>query len=124
MTRFKGIVFAFTDFGETADTLVLPQGMEILASTGNHFVGISLMPDIPDQPVMRCIKDVMKGEGQLDDTKTWSEVAAGSGDTVNEGHPYFMSQFLQLRYRQSSYICRGIDRVKQSGSFLRCCCMY
>ena len=38
-------------------------------------MGIGLMANIPDQLILRRIKHIVKGDGQLDDAKPCAEVA-------------------------------------------------
>jgi hypothetical protein len=44
---------------------------------GQDLVRIGLMADIPDQPVARRVEDVMEPNGELDDTESGTEMAAG-----------------------------------------------
>jgi len=43
-------------------------------------MNVSLMADIEDEVVFRCVEDVMHGDGQLDHTKIRAKVASGSGE--------------------------------------------
>src|SRR5271168_2672905 len=47
------------------------------AAPGQDFVGVGLMPDIPDQSVVRRVEDVMQRHGQLDDAEACAEMTAG-----------------------------------------------
>ena len=57
--RAESIVFAFGSFGKTAESLVLPVRAEIFSSSGQDLVGVSLVPDIPHDVIVRSIKNVM-----------------------------------------------------------------
>ena len=48
------------------------------------------MADIPNQPVIRRIKDIMQRHGQFDHTKTGAQMAARHRDGVN----HFSAQFM------------------------------
>ena len=72
----KSIVRAFTDAGETRETFVLTQRMKLAAAAGKEFMGIGLMPDIPDYFILRCIKDIMHGDSQFNNPEIRRQVAA------------------------------------------------
>ena len=61
----KRVVFAFTTLGKAGKTVALPQGPNTIPPSGQNFVRISLMPDIPNKPVFRRVKNVVQRNGQL-----------------------------------------------------------
>jgi hypothetical protein len=48
-----------------------------LAAAGQDLVGVGLVADVPDQPVVRRVEDVMQGDGQFDRAEVGRQVAAG-----------------------------------------------
>src|SRR3546814_7643029 len=67
------IIFAFGALGETGKPTPLPQGADAVAPPSENFVWIALMADIPDQPVMRCVENVMNGGGEFDHAKAGAQ---------------------------------------------------
>ena len=61
MTRAERIVFTFFTGGISGKPAVLTQGGEFFAPSGDDFVGVSLMPHIPDNLVMGEIKNPVQG---------------------------------------------------------------
>ena len=60
MTDTECIIFAFAALGKTADAVVFPVGDEIVSSTGEYFMPIGLVANIPDELVIWRIINVMK----------------------------------------------------------------
>ena len=57
---------------------------------------IGLVPDIPDQAVVRRVEDVMQPDGQLDDAETGAEMAAGDRNGVDQFRAQFVRDLLQV----------------------------
>ena len=51
MTGIKSIMNRLGAFGKTAQTAFLSQGVHLLVSSGQYLVNITLMPNIPYDPV-------------------------------------------------------------------------
>ena len=47
----KGIILAFRPFGKTGQAAALTQGANTLASPGDDFMGIALVPHIKEQAI-------------------------------------------------------------------------
>ena len=80
----EGIVDTLATLGKTSDTSLAAQGVHASATTGQNLVRIGLMTDIPDQPIIGGIKDVMQGDGQFHRTQIGGKVAAGPGHGLDE----------------------------------------
>ena len=52
MRRAERVIFAFAALGETGKPAALAQGAHARAAAGDDLVGIGLMADVPDQPVV------------------------------------------------------------------------
>ena len=76
MSRAERIVFALRPFREAGKSAALSQRPDAAASPGQDFVRIGLMPDVPDQAVLRRVEHIMKGDGELDHPETGPEMAA------------------------------------------------
>ncbi len=66
MTGHKGVIFALVRIGETAKTSHFPIGMKTVATPGQQFVTVGLMPHIPHNPVIRGAEHIVQCHGQLD----------------------------------------------------------
>ena len=66
MTDAEGVEFAFATFREAGNAAVTAQTGHALASSGEDFVRVGLMADIPHQPVFRRVVNVVQGQGQFD----------------------------------------------------------
>ncbi len=87
MPGLNHIVRTFFPFGETTEALMLAQGMKPITSTGEQLVGIGLMADIPDDFIIRCIKDIMQGNGEFHHPETGRKMAPGFGNGMNDFVP-------------------------------------
>ena len=61
----KGVVFAFASTWKTRNTPQLAQGRHAVAPTSQNFVGVRLVPHIPDHSVVRGTKHIVQGDGEL-----------------------------------------------------------
>ena len=77
MRGAERIVFALRAFRETRKPAALPDRADAVAPARQDLVRIRLMTDIPDQPVMRRVEDVVQRQGQLDDAEAGAEMTAG-----------------------------------------------
>ena len=59
MANPEGIVLTFIPAGECGQTTGLPHGQHLFPASGENLVRIRLVPDIPDQSVVRGVKDIV-----------------------------------------------------------------
>ncbi len=52
----------------------MPQGAHLVPSAGQYLVRVSLMPNIPDQSIIRSIKNIVTGYGELNSAKAGSQM--------------------------------------------------
>ena len=62
---------------ETVEAAGLADGAQALAAPGQDLVGINLVADVPDEPVLRRVEDVVQCQGEFDYAKIGPKVAAG-----------------------------------------------
>ena len=74
MRRPERIVVALRALGEPRQTAALPQRPHPLATPRQDLVRISLVPDIPDDPVVGRVEHVVQRHRQLDHTQTRAEM--------------------------------------------------
>ena len=89
MRRAEGVVFALGAAGEAGKPVFLAQRADAVAPAGQDLVRIALMADIPDQPVIRRVEDVVHGDRQFDHAETGAEMSAG----VRHGVDHLGAQF-------------------------------
>ena len=90
MAGIKCVINTFFTFGKTTDAFILTQSMKVVAASCDQFVSIDLMTNIPDELVIRGIKDIMQGQGQLHNAEAGSKMPPGFGDCFYD----FLSDFL------------------------------
>ena len=83
MAGGKCVVRAFTDAGEASNTPMLTQGVELIAASGQQFMCICLVSDIPDDPVLRGVKHVVKCNGKLDHSQAGTKMTWICGNNIN-----------------------------------------
>ncbi len=84
MAGAEGVIFAFLPSWETGNAIGLAQLGHGLAASGQDLMWIGLVADIPYQPVIRCVEDIMQGNGQFHYAQVGSKVTTGFGNTLNE----------------------------------------
>ena len=92
----KRIVFAFSAPGEARQTSGLSQGADAVASPGENFMWIGLMPDVPDDAVARRVEHIMQGDRKLDHTEPGPQVPTGHGDGVDGLQTQFVGEAAQV----------------------------
>jgi hypothetical protein len=78
-----------------------------------QFVGIGLVPDVPDNLIVRRVEQVMQGNGQFRGTQIRGEMAAISGDDLDEALPNLGRDLRELIAGKFFEICGSIYVVKQ-----------
>ena len=122
MRRAERVIFAFRPFGETGQTIFLPQRAHAVAAAGENFMGIALVAHIPDDPVMGCFKYMVERQGQFHNTQTCTQMPARAGHGANHFGAQLVGKLRQLLVRQLSKIGGNIDLVEKgcvgSGQYL------
>ena len=83
------------------------------APAGQDLVRVSLVPDIPDKPVVRSIEDIVERDSQLHDAEPGAKMAAGDRDRVDQLGAQLVSELPKVLLPQLAQIGRNIDLVKQ-----------
>ena len=113
MSGTEGVVFAFGAFGEARKPTALTQGADAVTTTCQNLVRIGLVAHVPDDLVVRCVEDVMQGDGKFDHTKTRTQMPASDGHGVDGLGPQFISDLTQIGFRQFAQIRRLRDAVQK-----------
>ena len=109
------VVDAFRPLGEARKPAPFAQGANAVAASGQNFVRIGLMPDIPDNPVFRRVENMVQGHGQLHYPKPRAQMPAGFRHSRNGFVAQFVGKLAQIFARQFTQIRRICDFVKKRG---------
>ena len=113
MGRAEGIVFALGAFGEAREATSHAQRADAVATVGENFMRVSLMADIPDETIFRCVEHIMKRDGEFDDAETGTEMAAGDGHCVDGFGAQFIRHLTKIALGQAAQIRRVRDAVEE-----------
>ena len=69
---------------------------DAVAPAGQDLVRIGLVADVPDQPVMRRVEDVVERHGQLDHAEAGAEMAAGDRHGVDQLRAQLVGELPQI----------------------------
>ena len=90
MRRSEGVIFALGALRKTGQAAAGAQGANAITPTGQNFVRVGLMTDVPDQLVIGRVKNVVKCHREFDDAEASAEMTAGDSDRVDR----FSAQFI------------------------------
>ena len=76
---------------------------------------IGLVADIPNQPVVRRIENIMQGNRELDHAESRPEMAARHRDRVDRLATQFVGHLGEIAFIQAPQIGGRGDRVEQRG---------
>ncbi len=117
MAGTKRVESGLAPLGKARQPALLAQGLDTVAATGQDLVRIGLVADIPDQPVIRGLENVMQGNRQLHNAKPGTEMATGLRHGINGRRPQFGGKTLQFALGEAPKLFNGGDAVKQGS----CC---
>ena len=113
MSGSIAVMLALGAQGEPVQPAGLPDGIELLAAAGEDLMGIDLVADIPDKPVLRRIEDIMQGQGQLHDPEIGAQMAACFGQCLDQEFTNLGGQIRQLCMTQALDVGRRLDGFQQ-----------
>ena len=100
MSGNESVILTFSRVGETADSFEFPERMKSLPTSGQDFVPVSLMSDVPNDPVVGRIEDIMQGDGQFDSTEAGSQMAGVFRKYIYYVLPQLFTYLAQFLLRQ------------------------
>src|SRR5688572_25788277 len=109
MAGSEGIVLALIPAQEARHAALLAEGWEAVLAAGEHLVRIGLMPDVPDNLVLRGVEDVVQRDRELDGAQAGTEVSTGPGDRVDQRGPDLHRQLLKLTVRELFQVGGRVD---------------
>ena len=101
--------------GEAAQAAALAQGADAVAATGQDLVRIGLVPDVPDDAVVRRVEDVVQRDRQLDHAEPRTEMPAGARHRVDQIGAQFVGDLAQVAFLHRPEISRGLDPIEEGG---------
>lgn len=115
MRGTEWVVFALRTLGEAGKATWLTQRVDAVAATGKDFVRVGLMPDIPDQFIIRCFEYSVQRNGQFDDAEAGTEVTASTRDRFDCRLTKFVGKLFKFIVAEVAEIIGRVDAVKQTG---------
>ena len=73
------------------------------------------MADIPDQPVLRRVENIVERDGQFDDAQPGAEMAAGDRNRVDCLGAQLARQLRQLAFAELPKVGRRVDAIEKRG---------
>ena len=84
MADAERVVFTLGTTRKRREAVFLLDSCQTVPAAGQHFVRIGLMPDVPDQTVIRCLEHVMQRNGQFHRPESGGEMATHLTDRVDQ----------------------------------------
>ena len=113
MGRAERIIGALAALGEAGEPAALAQGADPVAAAGEDLVRIALMPDVPDQPVVGRVEDIVDGDGQLDDAEPGAEMPAGRTHGRDRLRAQLVGELAKLLRIELAQVLGRIDGIEQ-----------
>ena len=101
------VIARLTTPGKARDPTKLPNPRHFITTPREDFVGIGLVPDVPHNPVLRRIENVVQRNRQFDGAQVGREVAARGAHAVQDECAQLVGQCRQCRRVQLSQKVRG-----------------
>ena len=96
MRRTERIVFALAALGEAGQTILLAQRLHAIPSTGQDFVRVALVANVPDQLVHRRVEDSVDRDRKLYHTQRRPKMPAGLRHDLYDFAAQFTGQSSKL----------------------------
>src|SRR6185437_12460451 len=106
------VVFAFRALGKPRKATALADCADAVAPPSQNLVRIRLVPDIPNQLVIGCVEDVVKGDGQFDDAQSGPEMSAGQCNRADRLIAQFVCNLLEVPRIDTAQIGWTLDGVE------------
>ena len=113
MPDAESVVLALAARREGREALVLLDGVQTVAPSREHLVRVGLVADVPDQPVIGGVENVMQGDGQLDGAQPGGEMAAARADALDQELAQLVRQLRSASLSAAGAGPPAIDRLEQ-----------
>ena len=81
-------------------------------------MGVCLMANVPHQPVVRRVEDVVESHYDVDGAHARSEMSRILRQARDEIRAYLVAHLRQLLHRQRPKVGRAVDRIQKRGQGL------
>ncbi len=108
----KRVVLTLGALGKSRQSASLAHAVHLSHAAGKDFVGIGLVTHIPDYAVMRCVVDIVQGDGKLDHAEAGAKMPARLAHAVQQVGPEFfreLQQFLCVQIMQRSALINSVQ---------------
>src|ERR1700748_460579 len=96
MRRAEAIVFAFRALGETGKASALPQCFDPVPPSGQDFVRVGLVSDVPNPLVVGRVEYIVQCNCELDDTQARAKMPTGHRDGADGLRAQFVCNLLEV----------------------------
>ena len=117
MPDTKAVERAFWALREGRQAVQLADGGQGRAAAGQDLVWIGLVAYIPHQPVIRCVEQIVQGNGEFHRAQIGGEMSAGLTDGLDQVGAQIRRHRSQRRFGQQAQRFRGIDLRQQRGKW-------
>jgi hypothetical protein len=83
-------------------------------------MGVSLVPDIPDQAVARRVEKIVDSNRKLDNPKARSQVPPRHRHRINHLRPQLVGELAELIGFQFAKVFGGLDGVEERSAVADC----
>src|SRR5690606_8970521 len=105
----EGVVLALLTAEEAGHAAFLAQGAEPVLAARHHLVRVRLVPDVPNNLVLRGVEDIVKGDRELDRSEARAEMAAGLRHGGDKRLADVRGKLDQLLLGELLHVLRGVD---------------
>ncbi len=105
----EGVVLALLTAEEAGHAAFLAQGAEPVLAARHHLVRVRLVPDVPNNLVLRGVEDIVKGDRELDRSEARAEMAAGLRHGGDKRLADVRGKLDQLLLGEPLHVLRGVD---------------
>ena len=113
MADAEVVVLAFAALGKTGQPAKLAHGVHAVAPSGQDFVRVALVADVPHQMVARGVIHIMQGNGQLHRAEIAGEMAAGLLHAFQQKAAQLGGQLRKLADRQTAQVFGQVYGIEQ-----------
>mmetsp|Transcript_13490 Transcript_13490/g.21017 ORF Transcript_13490/g.21017 Transcript_13490/m.21017 type:complete len:286 (+) Transcript_13490:2606-3463(+) len=108
----EGIIFGFLTFAKSRHTIELTQRRESITTASEHFVGVALMSNVPDDVILGHIEDVVESSCKFNNTERGGEVTTSFRDSLDDLPTELVGKLLELRHVKAIHVAGEFDRIK------------
>ena len=107
------VVFAFGALGEAGQAVALAQRPDAGAAARQDLVRIGLVADVPDQPVLRRVEDVVQRHRQFDHAEPGTEMPARDRNRADGLGAQLVDDLTEIGFGEASQRGGRIDFIEK-----------